>query len=309
MKSKIIVIGDVMLDHYIYGSVDRICPEAPVPVLEKENENTFVGAAGLVASNLRALGTDVALFSVIGDDAGAGRMRELLAAQDIPDTLSVEKGRKTTLKERFIATSPHFQMLLRTDSESRADIKPSTEADLLGRLGAERAEFLILADYNKGVLTPKAVREAIALAGKKGMKVIVDTKKDLNLYKGAYAVVPNVHELCLAFAQKTDNDDPVVRNLSEKLGKSLGCVVVVKRGAKGASILADGKFRTYPALAKAGEIVNVSGAGDIFVAILTIALASGKTLDDAVKLANVGCAKAIAKQHPSISREELPELG
>lgn len=307
-KAKILIIGDLMLDHYVYGVVNRVSPEAPVPVLDVEKEEEFLGGAGVVASNLLALGARVQFLSVVGDDPAAVQVRTLLSAQGVPCIVVSEKGRKTTMKKRFIKTQPSFEMLLRADSETRQDIKATTESALLDMLekAAEGADFLIISDYAKGMLTKNLIGKILAFSRANGKHVVVDTKGDISAYGGDNVIlVPNLHELGAASRKEMANEDAGVRAAALALSKSSGSMVVVKRSGKGASI-ADGKsgtFRTCPSMAK--DVVNVSGAGDIFVAIFTLALASGKNMDEAVKLANLGCAKAIAKQHPSITAAEL----
>jgi len=300
---RILVIGDVMIDHYVYGSVERISPEAPVPILDVDKEEAFLGGAGVVAENLKNLGAEVSFISVIGDDDGAVLVKKFLAASGIGNSLAMEKQRKSTLKKRFIATSPYFQMLLRADNETRADVKAATEAEIIRNIRAQAADIIVLSDYNKGMMTKKVIAAAIAAAKEKGGKVIVDTKKNIHDYKGAYLVAPNVNELCIAMGMRPDNSDEVVRDNALRLATELGSIVVVKRGAKGASIVDGNGMRTYPSEAK--EIVNVSGAGDIFLAIVALAIASGKSADDAVKLANRGCGRAIARRHPSVTKEDL----
>ncbi len=326
-KAKILVIGDVMLDHYVYGSVNRMSPEAPVPVLDVEKEEGFPGGAGIVASALAALGADVSFLSAVGDDAAAGDVEKLLAKQGVSASLEKESGRKTTVKTRFVRTNPRFEMLLRADSETREGIRPGTETALFAALEIEAAELrgvkgrkvfdiIIVSDYAKGLLTGSMIAKVLGFARAKGKRVVVDTKGDIRAYKGDNVIlVPNLHELGLASGREIPNEDAGVREAALALSKSSGSVVVVKRSGKGASIAeaaskaaGTGSFRTYPSMVKPEDVVNVSGAGDIFVAIFTLALASGKSMDDAVKLANLGCAKAIAKQHPSITSAELSGL-
>jgi D-beta-D-heptose 7-phosphate kinase / D-beta-D-heptose 1-phosphate adenosyltransferase len=311
MPKKILVIGDVMLDHYVYGVVSRMSPEAPVPVLDVEKEEFFPGGAGIVASALAGLGVHVHFLSVVGMDVPAAGILKLLSEAGV-SFLPIEEARKTTLKTRFVKTKPLFQMLLRADSETRQPISAAAERAVLERLesAAKDADFIIISDYAKGMLTKKLAEGVLAFARAKGKRVVVDTKGDISAYTGGNVIlVPNLHELGAASGAKDmKNEDAEVRACALALSKSSGSVVVVKRSGKGASI-ADAKansFRTWPSMAKG--VVNVSGAGDIFVAIFTLALASGKSMDEAVKLANAGCAKAITKQHPSITKAELPEL-
>jgi len=305
-KAQILVIGDVMIDHYVYGSVERISPEAPVPVLIKEDENTFLGGAGLVTTNLRNLGASVDLVGVIGEDEEAPIVRKYLSDKNISDqNLIVEKGRPTTIKKRFVATLPYFQQLLRLDNERRENVKPETEQKIIENVKQKMdgSDLVVISDYNKGILTAKVIESVIALAKEKGKKILVDTKRSLYDYKGVYLIAPNTRELCLAFGLKNTNDDALILPEAVKLSKALGSIVVVKRGGKGATIADDDGTRTYPS--KAEKIVNVSGAGDIFLATLAMALASGQNIDDAVKTANLGCGKAIAKRHPLVTLEDL----
>jgi len=305
-KTRIMVIGDVMIDNYIYGTVERISPEAPVPVLKKEDELTFLGGAGLVAANLKNLGAEVDFIAVIGKDEEALKIRKFLSDKGIPaDGLVVEMGRRTTIKKRFVATTPYFQMLLRLDNEADENIRPETEKEIIERMknGIDTVDFIIISDYAKGVLTENVIRKILVLAKEKTKKIIVDSKKNLYNYKGAYMVVPNTRELSLAFGLKnTNEDDPMTRS-ALKLFKALDTMVVVKRGSKGATIADENGTRTYPAMAK--KVVNISGAGDIFLSILAMSLASGQNIDEAIKAANLGCGKAIAKRHPTITLEDF----
>jgi D-beta-D-heptose 7-phosphate kinase/D-beta-D-heptose 1-phosphate adenosyltransferase len=305
-KSRIMVIGDAMIDHYVYGTVERISPEAPVPVLNKEEEKKFLGGAGVVASNLKNLGADVDFISVVGEDGEADTIRQLLSEKQISDEhFVIERGRHTILKKRFIATSPYFQMLMRMDKESKERIKLETEQEIIKRIrdGIDNIDFIIISDYNKGLLSGNIIDSVLTIAKEKDKKIIVDTKQSLYHYKGVYLIVPNLIELCITSGLKTTNSDEIITPEAVKLSKSLNAKLIVKRGGKGATIADDLGIRSYPSLAK--DIVNVSGAGDIFVAILTMALDSGEDIDEAVKLANLGCAKAIARKHPTVRLEDF----
>jgi D-beta-D-heptose 7-phosphate kinase/D-beta-D-heptose 1-phosphate adenosyltransferase len=187
------------------------------------------------------------------------------------------------------------------DNESRKNIGPETELEVISKMEAEmaKADIIVVSDYNKGLLTKQVISRLLERAKKSGKKIIVDTKRSMMDYKGVDYIVPNFKELCIAFATKPTNEDGFILPHTEELSKKLGCTVIVKRSGKGATIADKAGTRTYPTAAT--DIINVSGAGDIFVAILSLALASGKTIDEAVKLANAGCAKAITRRHPSVS--------
>ncbi|MBU0591110.1 bifunctional hydroxymethylpyrimidine kinase/phosphomethylpyrimidine kinase [Candidatus Micrarchaeota archaeon] len=305
-EANILVIGDVMVDRYTYGAVERISPEAPVPVLLQENDELFLGGAGLVAHTLKNLGANVDFISVVGADKTAGTISDLLKQSKISDTLLIsDSERKTTIKHRFVATSPYFQMLLRADKETHSNISAGTEAKAINTIKkmVPSSDIIIISDYNKGLMTGNVIGAVIETAKQHGKKVIVDTKKSIYDYKGVYLVAPNTRELCLAFGLKNTNDDGLVLQSATKLSKALGAIAVIKRGSKGATIANDSSLVTYPSVAK--KVLNVSGAGDIFVSIMAWALASGHTVDDAVKLANKGCGIAISKRHPSIELSEI----
>lgn len=301
-SSKILVVGDLMVDHYVYGTVDRLSPEAPVPVLDETEEKFFLGGAALVASNLSSLGAKVDFLSLCANDSHFEIAKKLLENSSLSlDSILLDNSRKTTCKKRFVATSPYFQQLLRVDHETKDPISSKTLIQAKEKLDQvlPEVDLVVVSDYNKGFLTTALISHLMKKSKELKKPVIVDGKKNLSEYSGATILVPNAKELCLSMGIKSSNEDSVLENLSKALSKSLNCTLIIKRSAKGASIQDSSSFRTYPTFAK--EVVNVSGAGDVFVAILSISFANGKSLDEAVKLANFGCSKAIAKRHPSVS--------
>jgi D-beta-D-heptose 7-phosphate kinase/D-beta-D-heptose 1-phosphate adenosyltransferase len=303
---RLMVIGDLMIDHYVYGTVDRISPEAPVPVLERESESRFLGGAGLVATSIRNLGAEVDVITVVGDDDMSLVAKELLKREKMAEGgLVTEEKRKTTVKNRFVATSPYFQMLLRVDSETRSPVSAATEKRVIANIesASEKCDAMVISDYNKGMLSGKIIEHAISCAKRSGKPLIVDTKRSMFDYKGAGYLVPNFRELCLAFGLKASNDDDTILPHATKLSLSLGSTVIVKRSAKGATIAEGKKIRTCPA--QAADVINVSGAGDIFVSVFSFALASGQSVDDCVKLAIKACGRAISRKHPSVSADDL----
>lgn len=301
-SSKIFVIGDLMVDHYVYGTVDRLSPEAPVPVLDEVEEKFFLGGAALVASNLSSLGAKVDLLCVCSNDSHFEIAKNLLRDASLnSDSILLDNSRKTTCKKRFVATSPYFQQLLRVDHETKDPISSKTLSAAKEKIDQilPKVDLVVVSDYNKGFLTSALISYLMKKSKELKKIVIVDGKKNLNEYSGATILVPNAKELCLSMGIKSSNEDSVLENLSKTLSKSLNCTIVIKRSAKGASIWDSTSFRTYPTSAK--EVVNVSGAGDVFVAIMSLSIANGKSLDESVKIANYGCSKAIAKRHPSVS--------
>lgn len=301
-SSKILVIGDLMVDHYIYGTVDRLSPEAPVPVLDEVEEKFFLGGAALVASNLSSLGAKVNFLSLCANDSHFEIAKKLLTGSSLSsDSIILDNSRKTACKKRFVATSPYFQQLLRVDNETKDPISSKTLTAAKEKIDQilPKVDLVVVSDYNKGFLTNPLISHLMKKSKELKKVVIVDGKQNLSEYAGASILVPNAKELCLSMGIKSSNDDSVLNDLSKTLSKSLNCTIIIKRSAKGASIQDSSSFRTYPTSAK--EIVNVSGAGDVFVAILSLCIANGKSLDESVKIANFGCSKAIAKRHPSVS--------
>jgi D-beta-D-heptose 7-phosphate kinase / D-beta-D-heptose 1-phosphate adenosyltransferase len=295
-------LGDVMLDRFVYGSVDRISPEAPIPVLRIDEERRMLGGAGNVAANLAALGAGCRFVSAIGDDVPGGLVQGQIAElTGAADGLIVEAGRRTTEKTRFIAAR---QQLLRTDHEVVAPPAPATQAAMLA--AAEQAlataGAVILSDYGKGVLTDDLLTAVINAARKAGKPVVVDPKgADYRKYRGASVLTPNRKELALATGLPTSSDEQVVaacRKLIETCGVE---AVAATRSEEGMTIVAaDGSVAHLRA--KAREVYDVSGAGDTVVATLTAALAVGVPLVEAAHLANLAAGVVVAKVGTAVVR-------
>lgn len=305
-KAKILLVGDLIIDQYLYGTVDRICPEAPVPVLNCKSEEMFLGGAGIVLTNLLHLGALPTIISVAGDDEEAKKLHHLFS--DIGasfDQVILEKGRKTTIKTRCVATSPFWQMLMRFDKEILDPISKATEHSIIKKLEemVAKHDFVIISDYRKGLLT-KTIRDAlIETAKQNGKPVLVDCKGSILDYKGAEILAPNRIELCNAFNTSPTNDDGIISQLAQKLAQLMHCKVVVKRSEKGILWVENRKQGSIKSSAQ--KIVNVSGAGDVFTASLGLALASGYTLEDASTLANFAAGVAIGRTRPHIMLEDF----
>jgi D-beta-D-heptose 7-phosphate kinase/D-beta-D-heptose 1-phosphate adenosyltransferase len=300
----VLCIGDVMLDQYVYGGVDRVSPEAPIPVLNVSRRTQALGGAGNVACNIAALGAVPQLVSVIGDDAPGGQVRELLAdAGAIVPQLLVDTARPTTVKTRFIAGS---QQLLRADDESVGGLAPdllrSVVETATAALGSSAPGALILSDYGKGVLPDDVIRQLIAAAQAAKVPVIIDPKgTDCTKYAGADVLTPNRKELGEATRMATGSSDEIVgaaRHLVESCGVRH---VLVTRGGEGMSLVsAEGAPVHLPALAR--EIFDVSGAGDTVVAVLASGLAAGMSVAEAAQLANVAAGLVVAKVGTAVVR-------
>ena len=293
--SRVLCIGDVMLDRFVYGAVERISPEAPIPVVRIERETAMLGGAGNVVANLTALGARPVFLSVVGDDAQGREVGELIAAQ--PGTepaLLVEPGRQTTIKTRYFAAA---QQLLRADKETTApltDIRRTQVIERAGRLMPE-VSVVVLSDYGKGLLEPDVAQAVIKAAKLAGKPVIVDPKgADYALYAGATLVTPNRKELKEATRMPVDSDDEIVAAARSLIDAHDFAAVLATRSQDGMTLVAaDGTVHHLPAQAR--EVFDVSGAGDTVVATLAAALGGGVPMLDAAKLANVAASIVVGK--------------
>jgi D-beta-D-heptose 7-phosphate kinase/D-beta-D-heptose 1-phosphate adenosyltransferase len=290
-----VVVGDVMLDRYVYGSVERISPEAPIPVLAIEREMAMPGGAGNVARNLAALGAQTIFGAAIGRD-GAGIELERLFADDrsIQVHLAVDATRRTTVKTRFVGAT---QQLLRTDSEQRAPMTDTTRRNLLERLGDLQSgyDIMILSDYGKGVLEGGFAGTLIALARKAGRKVVIDPKgRDYTPYRGADILTPNGPELADATGMPAREDADVVAAARKLIADHDLGALVATRGARGMTLVQrDGAVFHMPA--RAVEVFDVSGAGDTVISVLAAALAVGAQPIEAAMLANAAAGVVVSK--------------
>jgi len=294
-SARVLCIGDVMLDHYVYGQVERVSPEAPIPVLWIEREMKTLGGAGNVLRNLQALGAASSFISVVGNDEAGREVGRLVEAQDGTEAhVLVQPQRTTTVKTRYVAAN---QQLLRADRESSTPLDPYIREDLL-RLARELVtdhSVVIISDYAKGVLTEGVALEIIRAAREAGAQVIVDPKGGDHIrYRGADLLKPNRRELAHATGMPVATDDEIVgasRALIERCGFN---AVLASLGAEGMVLVgADGTVHLQRAEVR--EVYDVSGAGDTVVATVGTALAAGMTLTDAARLANAAAGVAVGK--------------
>ena len=293
--ARVLCIGDVMLDRYVYGDVERISPEGPIPVLRVREEKAMLGGAGNVARNLAALGARVSFASVVGrDEAGEEIGRMLAAVPDLEASLVVDPARRSTVKARYVSMG---QQILRADRETGTPLAPALEQELVGRIGAlvAGAAVMVLSDYGKGVLTPSVLAAAIAAARKAGIPVIVDPKgRDFGLYRGASVVTPNRKELAEAAGGALEGSEAIVE-AARRIVASAGIgAMIVTRSQEGMSVVRDsGEVAHLPAEAR--EVFDVSGAGDTVVSTLAAALAAGLPLVEAAALANAAAGIVVGK--------------
>ena len=300
-SAHVLCVGDVMLDRYVYGAVERISPEAPIPVLRMEREAAMLGGAGNVVRNLSALGAHVAFVSVVGNDQAGREISALVAAHDKHEPyLSVERGRMTTIKTRYVAGG---QQLLRTDKETLVPLAPSVAEDLRRvAMGAVAdASVIVLSDYGKGVLTPELMRALIDAGRTQNKPVVVDPKgKDFSRYRGATAMTPNRAELAAATGMAVGTDEEIAAAAGKLIAECALESLLVTRGADGMTLFARGGEAVHLP-AEAREVFDVSGAGDTVVAMLAAALAAGVALPDAARLANVAAGIVVGKTGTAVA--------
>jgi D-beta-D-heptose 7-phosphate kinase/D-beta-D-heptose 1-phosphate adenosyltransferase len=295
-RSKVVVVGDVMLDRYILGDVERISPEAPVPVVKVKQRSEILGGAGNVASNLAGLACPVCLIGIRGDDAYGACLADLLRKTPIDYHILVDSSRPTITKERVLA---HNQQLLRIDEEDSRQLSASIQDHLLKTLKDILADYsaLILSDYGKGIFqTPGMAQELIQMAKDCDIPVLVDPKgKDWERYRGATCITPNTEELERVSQTEVHHSDStlevVARSIRQRL--DLGWLLVT-RGSKGMCLI-DRNDASFFIPAEAREVYDVSGAGDTVIAILAACRAAGLSMSDAAKVANVGAGIVVGK--------------
>ncbi len=292
---RILVLGDVMLDRFVYGSVERMSPEAPVPVMRIEGTSATPGGAANVARNVAAVGAQAILIGVVGPDEPAEELQAQLAEMSsIEPRLVTDPSRPTTLKTRYVAER---QQVLRTDIESTLPLAAKIAGGVLERYRAalEQCDIVILSDYGKGVLTDSLTAEAIKAAVQAGKPVIVDPKsKFFSKYKGATVLTPNRHELQSACGHECSSDEQVVSGCREILAQGICSTLVVTRGSDGMSIVHSEGDATHIRTV-ATEVFDVTGAGDTAVAVMAVGLASGAEIGHAAQLANVAAGVVVGK--------------
>ena len=294
-KARVAVAGDVMLDVYVTGAVERISPEAPIPVLRVERESAMPGGAGNVARNVAALGGSASLFGAVGEDDAARTLARLLetdprlTARLIPDA-----ARRTAIKTRYVGGT---QQMLRADRETVAPLAAAARTKLVEAVTAALAEcpVLVLSDYGKGVLADGAAQRLIAAAHAAKRTVIVDPKgRDWSAYAGADVVTPNQRELAEAAGREVRDDASVAAAARDLIAKHRLGAVLATRSQDGMTLVrADGTAAHFRAEAR--EVFDVSGAGDTAVAALAALLATGASLVDAAAIANIAAGMVVGK--------------
>jgi rfaE bifunctional protein kinase chain/domain len=286
-STRIAVVGDLMLDRYMFGSVTRISPEAPVPVLEIENEQARLGGAANVGHNIVGLGATPVMLGVIGDDPSGVVLKEIFRDLNFPlDGIVVDASRPTTVKTRVIAGSQH---MLRIDQEVKREVSIETENRLIAVLEdqIDQLDGIILEDYNKGVITKTLIHRVIALATKHGVPVLVDPKfQNFFEYQRSTVFKPNRKEVEDALGARLHTMDDTL-NAGRKLLDVLHADnVLLTLGEKGMMLFEKDEDEPATIATRARQVADVSGAGDTVIATLAVAMACGSSVREAAVLAN-----------------------
>ena len=292
-KPNILVIGDLMIDHYLWGSCDRISPEAPVQVVNVKKESSVLGGAGNVINNLVTLGSVVDVISVIGNDSVANELKSLLEKIDVPTSnLVVENNRKTSKKSRLIASQ---QQVLRYDMESIDDINENSHKQIIQTLekNIDKYSSIILSDYGKGVLTTNLTKEIIKIANKNNIKVLVDPKgKDYSKYKGSYTLTPNKKEAMEATNIDIKDESSLIEALKSLKTQCDLEVSLITLSEQGIAIF-DDELTIKPTVAR--EVYDVTGAGDTVIASIAFALGNNLDIKDSIYFANLAAGVVVGK--------------
>ncbi|MDY3555818.1 D-glycero-beta-D-manno-heptose 1-phosphate adenylyltransferase [Gemmata sp. JC717] len=309
---RVLVVGDVMLDRYVWGNAERISQEAPVVLLRADKREERLGGASSVATMLQALGARTSVLGVVGNDGDGFHARRILTGLGIDaDAVVTDPDRPTTVKERYIgrAQAKHPQQMIRVDYESREPASDRVERQLADALAAKvrEADVVLISDYDKGVCTPGLLRAAIEMAKARGVRVVADPTRggDYRKYRGCSSMTPNRLEASLAVGFAINTRDDALRaaaHLRDTLELEAGIVTLDKDGM--ALAHADGRGAVYPTRPR--QVYDITGAGDMVMATLGLALAAGADYGDAIRLANVAGGLEVEKIGvATVTREEI----
>lgn len=295
-QRRVLVLGDVMLDEFVWGEVTRISPEAPVPVVDIQRESVNLGGAANVLANLVAIGANALVIGVTGSDNGGERLRAALrqsSSLQSDDFIVIDKTRPSTIKTRIIA---HSQLVVRADRELRTPVNGQTEEKIISKLREALPEIdaLVISDYDKGVVTPRILKEILPIAYER-IPVLIDPKlRNFDWYRPATLITPNHHE-ALRMANLEDNSDDSLHAAARVIREKLACdSVLITRGDRGMMLLEGDGGPVFVETA-AREVYDVTGAGDTVIATLGAALAAGATMLEAATLANHAAGIVVGK--------------
>ncbi|MBN2242393.1 MAG: D-glycero-beta-D-manno-heptose-7-phosphate kinase [Acidobacteria bacterium] len=305
---RVLVLGDLIVDRFVWGSVSRICPEAPVPVVEINKESTRLGGAANVAANIRSLGGMPLPVGVAGNDPEGLRLREMLhTIGSAGGGLVIDKGRPTSVKTRIIA---HHQQVCRTDREDRTPVSSAVQRKIAAkfRKAIGRADAVVISDYAKGLISRSLLRQVLPRARAAGKVVCVDPKMiDFAAYSPATVVTPNVSEIEQASGIPICGTRNLARAVNTVLRRPGIGHLLVTRGEEGMALFGNGSRPAYiPTVAR--EVFDVTGAGDTVISTLALSLVSGLSILEAAVLSNIAAGIVVGKLGTaSVSAEELIE--
>ena len=310
-QSGVLVIGDVMVDHFIWGRVSRISPEAPVPVVDVQKDSILLGGCANVLNSIYAMGGKVYVTGVIGADSiGQGLISDLRSREIDTSGIVVEKGRPTTLKTRVVA---HGQQVVRFDQESRQPIPQASTQKILDYVRSLRNKIgaIVISDYSKGVISKELIEGIKSIVKDSNIFICLDPKQsDFSIYQGVHVITPNHHEAQRAAGMEINNSDDLMLLGEKLLNKFDFKALLVTRGEEGMSLFEKKRVinHTYfPAQAK--EIYDVTGAGDTVIGVLALALAARASLAEATCLANHAAGIVVGKVGTAtVSQKELKEV-
>lgn len=305
---KILVVGDVMLDRYIQGHIERISPEAPVPIVQVSRHHCAVGGAGNSANGIRKFGGSAHLVSVVGKDVHADALRMLFKDSGVRVTLLQDGARRTTVKERIVGGG--YQQLLRIDTEDTSSLSLGMERKLITVVEKSIGVVtgVLISDYAKGVVTPRLITAIVRSARRHGIPVVLDPKphgiSSLAQLKDATAITPNVREARELLGDSTIPEE----ELGVMLSKRVKGYVVLTRGASGIDLCYRGKRVTHEE-ALSPQVVDVSGAGDTVAAVITLTLAAGGSITDAADMGNRAASITVQRRGvATVSPSELDSV-
>jgi D-beta-D-heptose 7-phosphate kinase/D-beta-D-heptose 1-phosphate adenosyltransferase len=292
---SILVVGDLMVDHYIIGSASRLSPEAPVPIVNVKEETTTLGGAGNVVQNLVSLGAKVTVAGVIGDDSAAGELISILTNEGVEtDTIIKDSNRPTTVKTRVLVGS---HQLVRVDREVIDEVSEVIGSELMHKLNShiDAVDMVLLSDYNKGLFSPFLTQQIIKAANARGKKVVIDPKGlNYQKYEGAFIIKPNRKELSEAAKTEKINSIETLQSAANIILQQTGAeYIVVTLSEEGMVILSQNQHTLLPV--KATEVFDVTGAGDTVLATMAYFMASGLSVEEACELANHAAAIVIRR--------------
>jgi len=307
-EAKVLVIGDLILDEFVWGEVSRISPEAPVPVVWVKSESFMPGGAANVANNIASLGARAYIAGVVGSDERAGILKEGLKEKGINiDGVITDDGRPTTLKTRVVA---NHQQVVRIDREKTESISVGALDEIIAYIKniIDEMDAIIIEDYGKGVISARLLKEILTVAKKKKKIITVDPKEEhFSYYRGVTALTPNHHEAAQAIGMKAKDSQSVLK-IGKTLLKKLNCEgVLVTLGENGMQLFQKNGTVTYiPTVAQ--EVFDVSGAGDTVISAFTLALALGVDMKDAAYVSNIAAGIVVGKVGIAvITQKELIE--